>query len=225
MLHAALHRLGVHRPVVLGHSWGAHVALAMGVLHPRDVSALVLVSGCYTPSLRLDVALLSLPALPVIGPLMRHTVSPLIGRLLWPPMLRRVFSPAPTSPAFKTGYPVGMSLRPSQLRASAAESARMIPAALSLRRHHATMQVPTVVVAGAGDLLVNARWSSSALAGRLSQGWLRLVEGAGHMVHHTAPHQVMAAIHQAAALGCAERQPSVQGVTAEQPALAVGALG
>ena len=101
----------------------------------------------------------------------------------------------------------------------------MIPAALSLRRHHATMQVPTVVVAGAGDLLVNARWSSSALAGRLSQGWLRLVEGAGHMVHHTAPHQVMAAIHQAAALGCAERQRCVQGVTAEQPALAVGALG
>lgn len=204
LIHAALQQLGVQRPVVLGHSWGAHVALALGVLHPQDVAALVLASGYYTPSLRLDVALMSPPALPLIGALMRHTVSPLLGRLLWPLSMRRLFSPAPTAQAFQEGYPVWMSLRPSQLRASAAESARMIPSAWSLRRHHRTMQVPTVVIAGAGDRLVNTRWHSSLLAGRLSRSWLRVVEGAGHMVHHSAPHQVMAALHQAAELGWAQ---------------------
>lgn len=69
------------------------------------------------------------------------------------------------------------------------------------------MQVPTVVIAGAADRLVNTRWHSSLLAGRLRRGWLRVVEGAGHMVHHSASHQVMAALHQAAELGWARPKP------------------
>ena len=99
---------------------------------------------------------------------MRHTVSPLLGRLLWPLSVRRLFSPAPTTQAFEERYPFWMSLRPSQLRASAAESARMIPPALSLLQHHRMTQVPTVVIAWAGARLVNTRLRSSLLAGRLN---------------------------------------------------------
>ena len=62
LMHLALRRLGVRHPVVLGHSWGAHVALAMGIRQPDAVGALVLASGYYTPSLRFDVPLLSAPA-------------------------------------------------------------------------------------------------------------------------------------------------------------------
>lgn len=83
----------------------------------------------------------------------------------------------------------------------------MIPSAVWPRQHHRHLQLPTVVIAGASDRLVNTRWNSSVLAGRLSQGWLRVVEGAGHMVHHTASHQVMAAIHQAAELARARSKP------------------
>jgi pimeloyl-ACP methyl ester carboxylesterase len=196
----ALRQLDVRHPVVLGHSWGAHVALAMGIRRPDAVGALVLASGYYTPSLRFDVPLLSAPVMPLIGTLMRHTVSPLLGRALWPLVIRRMFAPAAPTEAFQQRYPIWMSLRPSQLKASAAESARMIPAALSLRRHHRDMRVPTVVIAGASDRLLMTRWNSSRLVERLPQSWLRVVEGSGHMVHHTAPNQVLAAIHQAAGM-------------------------
>ena len=200
LIHGALRRLGVRHPVVLGHSWGALVALAMGICAPDRVGALVLASGYYTPSLRFDVPLLSAPAMPLIGPLMRHTISPLLGRAIWPLMVRRMFAPAAPTSAFQQRYPVWMSLRPSQLKASAAESARMIPAAFSLRRHHADMRVPTVVIAGANDKVLVTRWNSSRLVERLPRSWLRVVEGSGHMVHHTAPNQVLAAIHQAAGM-------------------------
>ena len=47
--------LGVNRPIVLGHSWGAAVALALGLNHPDAVRGLVLLSGYYYPTLRADV--------------------------------------------------------------------------------------------------------------------------------------------------------------------------
>src|SRR5688572_27237725 len=200
LLQAALLRLGVEKPIVYGHSWGALVALAMGLRHPDAVGALVLQSGYYFPSLRLDVAYLSGPAIPLLGRLLRHTVSPLLARLLWPLSVRRMFAPAAPTAAFRDRYPVWMSLRPSALRASAAESAMMIPSAALLSRQYADLKVPAVLVAGAKDRLLGTRWHSARLHDRLEGSWLRVVEGNGHMLHHVATGQVMTAIDQAAAM-------------------------
>lgn len=42
---AAIHQLGLGRPLVVGHSWGAAVALELGASHPELVSGAVLVDG------------------------------------------------------------------------------------------------------------------------------------------------------------------------------------
>lgn len=194
ILHA-LERLGVREPVVLGHSWGAMVATAMGLAAPGSVRGLVLVSGYYTPSLRLDVTWMSPPALPLVGTVLRHTVSPLLARLLWPAMVRRIFAPAPTAPAFSARYPVWMSLRPGTLRASAAEAAMMIPQAVRLWRREPALRMPVAIVAGAQDRLVSTAWHSGRLHKRLPHSRLHVVPDAGHMVHHTAPKAVAAALH------------------------------
>jgi pimeloyl-ACP methyl ester carboxylesterase len=44
---ALIRALGLRRPVVVGHSWGANVALELAVRRPRAVRALVLVDGGY----------------------------------------------------------------------------------------------------------------------------------------------------------------------------------
>jgi pimeloyl-ACP methyl ester carboxylesterase len=198
LLHA-LRVLEVRQPIVLGHSWGALVALAMALREPGALRSVVLASGYFTPSLRLDTAWLSAPALPVIGTLMRHTLSPVIGRLLWPLMLRRVFAPAPVPERFRRGFPVWLSLRPLTLKASAMESAMLPLQAAWLRPREKDVTVPVVVVAGEKDRLVMTRWQSGRLVGRLPDATLKTVPGAGHMVHHTATAHVLAAIDEAAA--------------------------
>src|SRR4051794_30061714 len=67
LLRKALRNLGIERPVVVGHSWGTQVALAYALEYPADVRSVVLLSGYYFPTVRLDALFLSLPALPVIG--------------------------------------------------------------------------------------------------------------------------------------------------------------
>lgn len=198
LLHRALVKLGVERPVVVGHSWGTMVAVALGLEHPQYVASLVLLSGYYYPTPRLDAALLSPPSLPVIGDLMRFTISPLIGRLIWPAMVRKLFGPTDTTTRFKEEYPVWMSLRPVQLRASAAEAALMIPSAYKLHKRYQELDMPIVILSGGADLQALSKLHSERLHQELPQSELTVVPGNGHMIHHLAPHEVMAAIDQGA---------------------------
>src|SRR4051794_26265949 len=62
----ALDRLNVRQAIVLGHSSGASVAVALATRHPALVQALVLASGYYFPTARADVVALSGPAIPML---------------------------------------------------------------------------------------------------------------------------------------------------------------
>jgi pimeloyl-ACP methyl ester carboxylesterase len=197
LLYKALQQLGVEQPVVVGHSWGTMVAVAMALEQPDYVRSLVLLSGYYYPMPRIDVVLSSPPALPVLGDLMRYTVSPWLGRMLWPAMIRKLFAPADTSERFKDLYPVWMSLRPLQLRATTEEIALMIPSAYTLSHRYAELKMPIVIMAGAADLHVIPKLHSERLHKELPQSVLILVPGVGHMVQHSAPDEVVAAIERA----------------------------
>ena len=195
LIHRALGQMGVQRATVLGHSWGASVALGLAMKYPQTVVGLVLASGYYYPSVRADVLLLSGPALPVLGDILSYTVSPIISRLLWPLLLRKIFGPAPVPNKFN-GFPKEMAVRPSQRRASAAETALMIPNAVSMQRRYSSLKNPVVIIAGDQDRLVNIDQQSARLHRDMGQSKLRRVAGAGHMVHQTAPALVMAALEE-----------------------------
>jgi pimeloyl-ACP methyl ester carboxylesterase len=57
----ALNQLGVRNPVVLGHSWGALVAIAIGLRNDYPIRGLVLASGYFFPTWRWDVWMMSSP--------------------------------------------------------------------------------------------------------------------------------------------------------------------
>lgn len=197
LLRSALHQIGVARTLVLGHSWGASVAIALALDHPEMVRGLILESGYYYASVRADVVLMSGPAVPLVGDILRYTVSPPVARLMWPAMIRKLFSPAPVAATF-AGVPSEMAIRPSQLRASAAESALMIPDAVAFQGRYGELEMPVAIVAGSGDKIVDVDDQAVRLHRELPTSSLHVVEGCGHMVHHTSPRDVMAAVEAVA---------------------------
>jgi pimeloyl-ACP methyl ester carboxylesterase len=170
---------------------GTQIALALALAHPDDVRGLVLLSGHYFPTARADVPLLAPPAIPVLGDVMRYTVSPLLGRALAPKMIRKAFTPAPVAPRFSAEFPIDLALRPSQLRACAADTALMTPAAAMLSRRYGELTMPVAIMAGDDDQIADVGRQSRRLHSEISGSELRLVEGGGHMIHHLAPREVV----------------------------------
>ncbi|WP_205609680.1 alpha/beta fold hydrolase [Noviherbaspirillum galbum] len=196
LLHHALHLMGISRPIVVGHSWGAMVAATMALDYPGAVKGLVLMSGYYYPTARLDVPFASQPAIPLIGDLLRYTVSPLLSRMMWPAVLRKLFGPKEVPERFAREYSVWMTLRPSQLRAAAAEAALMIPAAFSLRNRYRELDVPVAIVTGSSDRQVSSRFQSERLHDEVRRSTLHVATGVGHMVHHFAQGEILSAIEE-----------------------------
>jgi pimeloyl-ACP methyl ester carboxylesterase len=193
LLPEALGLLGIDRPILVAHSWGALVALALALDQPRQVSGLVLVSGYYFPTPRKDVALFSPPAIPIIGPLLSHTVAPLIGEMIAPKLIERMFSPQGVSPRFQAEFPVALTLRPSQIQAFAEDTAHMIAAARMLSSHYRSLFPPTAILAGDADEIVSYRQAQS-LHGQVAGSRLEILPAGSHMVHHIAPERVVRAV-------------------------------
>jgi pimeloyl-ACP methyl ester carboxylesterase len=198
LIYSALQRLGVSDALVFGHSWGASVAVALALKYPKLVQGLVLASGYYYPTLRADVVALSAPAVPFVGDVLRYTLSPVVGRLMWPLLMAKIFGPQ-SSPQKFGSFPKGMALRPSQIRASAAESALMVPDAFYFRNEYANLKMPVVIVAGEQDRLVDIDSQSARLHYEVTQSSFHRVPGTGHMIHQTATGVVMSAINEVAA--------------------------
>ena len=194
LLAAALDQLGVERAVVLAHSWATLVAVSLGLQRPQLVQALVLASGYYYPSVRLDV-LTATPAIPVIGDVLSHTISPLLGRLIWPLAIKRAFAPSAVPDSFRRLSP-WMALRPKQLRAEAEETAMMIPSAAMLHAHYPELRMPVAIVAGDADAIASAQHNSVRLQRDIDGSELTLLPGEGHMIQHLSQYALVAAVER-----------------------------
>jgi pimeloyl-ACP methyl ester carboxylesterase len=194
LLLEVLAALGVERALVVAHSWGTLVALSLALRQPTSVNGLVLLSGYYYPTTRLDVALQTPASLPIIGNLLRHTVLPLIGRLSAPAAFRELFRPLPVPQRYVDEYSVGMATRPSQLKSTADDTVSMPGAARALSAHYGEINVPVHLIAGAEDGIVSTVEQSERLNEALPSSSLEILEGVGHMTHHARPDLVVLAV-------------------------------
>ena len=194
LLHAALARLGVRQAVVVGHSMGAMVALALALDYPEDVRRLVLLGGYYYPSARVDALLTAPVALPVVGDVLRYTVTALSARLLLNRLVKAMFAPREVPAQFIPAVSREMMVRPIQLRANAEDAAFMVPQAKASSERHHELRMPVAIVAGADDKVIDVQAHSARLHRELAGSTLAVVAGAGHMVHYAAPEVVVKAV-------------------------------
>jgi pimeloyl-ACP methyl ester carboxylesterase len=118
--------------------------------------------------------------------------------MVWPLLMKIIFGPRSVPTKFQ-GFPKAMAVRPSQIRASAGESALMIPNALAARSEYRNLKMPVIIIAGVDDRLIDTDRQSLRLHQQISHSKLHRMPGNGHMVHQTATLSVMSAIDEAAA--------------------------
>jgi pimeloyl-ACP methyl ester carboxylesterase len=194
ILHAALRQLGIGEAILVGHSWGTLVALEFALRYPDFVKGLLLVGGFYFPVRRLDVALVSLTALPGIGSFLSFTISPLLARVCASEAIRRSFAPRPASRRFLEDFPVELAIRPRALRAGAEDLAMLMSAATSLRNRYADIRQPAIIIAGEDDRIVDVRCQSALLHRAIAKSELYVLPNDGHMVHYHAPLTILQAM-------------------------------
>jgi pimeloyl-ACP methyl ester carboxylesterase len=198
VLRAVAARLGLERPLLVGHSLGAAVALAWALDAPDDVAAVVTL-GAYAlplggPPQWVTGLMRSRTALRGVGALGRSR----LGRPLVDGALRRAFSPTPVPPAYQEIAPK-LALQPSALLSDGEDHAAAEAGLAALRSRYPGLQVPLVIVAGDQDQMVPAV-VSERLHALVPRSELVRVPGAGHLPQFSAPDVVVSAVDRAAEL-------------------------
>jgi pimeloyl-ACP methyl ester carboxylesterase len=178
--------------------------MALALNHPDAVRGLVVLSGYYYPTLRADILLSSPSAIPVVGDLLRYSISPLVGKLMQPLLIKGMFAPLPVPASFAKGSTPDMSVRPGQIRAESQDGVTMIPGAMAMRHHYQHLTMPIVIMAGTKDRVVNVK-QPRRLHAEIQHSILRLLPGVGHMLHYAVPEAVAEAIEEAGGLGTKHR--------------------
>lgn len=191
---AAADLMEVERPLVFGHSWGTLPAIAWALSHPDGVRGLVLAAGYYFSTPRPDALLTAVLASPLLGDILAHTVAPLQTRITGPVGFKMIFSPHKTPQRFLDEMPFALMVRPSQLQATAADSAMMPAAAARLEPYYGNLGLPVTIIWGEDDKLVDQTKQSARLASLIPGARSVPLAETGHMVHHVALDQVLAAI-------------------------------
>jgi pimeloyl-ACP methyl ester carboxylesterase len=193
---AGLARLGVTDPVVLGQSYGGAVALAWALEGgPR---ALVLVGSP------------SLPWPGTLDPWYRLT-STALGRALAIPLASAfvpqsyvrsatagVFAPSPVPPGYEDHLGLPLILRRDVLAANTAQVNALRAELVEMEPRYPGLALPVELVHGSVDSIVPLDIHSGPLSGRLPNARLTVIDGAGHMPHHSHSDAVIAAIDRAA---------------------------
>jgi len=197
---AGLDTLEVGPAVIVGHSFGSLVALALAERFPDRATQLVLIAPLIFPEPRLlEHGLIAPRSIPVIGPLLSHAARHSgfdRGAIEW--IQAVMFSPLPVPAEWKRSFPFDQVLDPDLLVHEGEDAASMLPLApagtMDLRR----IQAPVHVIVGTEDRVVEQERQGKALARLLRNARLTEIEGAGHMLHHSHPGLVSSAVREAA---------------------------
>lgn len=194
LIHRVLEKLKVERPVVVGHSWGTLVTLALATAEQRELRGLVLLSGYYYPGRRADVTMSAPLAIPGIGDAARSMVPSALLPALAAQSFRQVFRPQPVPARFTARFPAEIAMSQTQLRASTEDASTMNAAANLLQHSYVKLRIPVTILAGEADAVVKTEEQSHRLHGDVAGSTLVLLPKLGHMIHYFARGAICRAV-------------------------------
>jgi pimeloyl-ACP methyl ester carboxylesterase len=200
VLAALIDALGLKCPLVVGHSLGGAVALALAQRHPQRVAGLVLVAPLTHPVREISPLFTGINiATPWKRILVAWTLAVPFGIAKRDEVLNMAFGPESVPSDFATRGGGLLGLRPSHFVAACTDLAA-IPTDLEvMTQRYATMRLPVSIVYGRDDRILNPREQGEVLAAKIPGAKFTLIDG-GHMLPVTAFGAIAQFIREAAAV-------------------------
>jgi len=212
VLYEILGKLGVTRPLLVGHSWGGALAAVYAMEHADALSGLVLLAPAAYPWRSGLLWYFELTNTRWLGPLFVHTLALPLGYLTLDRIVGRAFAPQAAPPGYVDRASILLALRPATITANSEDLGRLEPSVAAQGARYAQIRTPTVIITGSADGVVSPRVNARAIAAQIPQARLIVLRGVGHMPHHVEPERVVAAIE-----ALAEAAPGVTGAPAARP--------
>jgi pimeloyl-ACP methyl ester carboxylesterase len=197
-LAALIDVLGLGRPVVVGHSLGGAVALALALRHPEKVAALALIAPLTHLVADVPAVFRGLQiARPWLRRLLAWTLVVPVSLARRDDILRRAFEPEAVPRDFATRGGGLLSLRPSHFIAAADDLAAIPEDLPAMAQRYATLPMPVRILFGRSDPILDSHAQGEALREKLPGAQFTLVDG-GHMLPITAAERTVTFIREAA---------------------------
>jgi pimeloyl-ACP methyl ester carboxylesterase len=193
-----LRRLDLDRPLLVGHSLGGALALALALDHPDCVRALVLISTLsqverVPPAIFKSLDIRS----PALRWLIAWTLMAPLGKLAQPATLKAVFAPELVPKSFAVESGAALGLRPDCFIAASKDMMTVGHDLAIVAPRYPSLAIPVDVIFGRQDPILDYQAHGERLVATLPHASLRLIEG-GHMIPITVPDQIVDWIKQAA---------------------------
>ena len=197
LLGAAIDRLGVTSPIVLGHSFGGIVAYAWALEFP-DIAGIVSVAGVANPwpgdlgwTYKVNGSAWG-------GALVVPVLSAFVPQTYVDTTLASIFEPQSAPKGYLEHVGAALTLRRDTLRANARQVNWLRPHVVAMSQDYDGIKVPVEIVHGDADTIVPLSVHSAKIPDQITGANLTVLPGVGHMPQHTNPEAVIAAIDRVA---------------------------
>lgn len=195
LIRDAIRKLSLDQPVVVGHSWGGALALALAVAYESELSGVVLLAPAAYPTVSIEWWSL-IPHVPVVGRLFVRTLTPLIGRALIKESLKKAFHPQTVQDDYAQ-QSAQMWTRPEQVTACAYDERTLRSSLKALSPQYSNIELPVVIVTGSADQLLEPKQHAYQLHKAIKDSTLVVLPMIGHQLPQTQPNSVIDAVKTA----------------------------
>lgn len=198
LLRAASQQLGVENPIVLGHSFGGIVALAWAVEFD-DLAGVVSVAGVANPWPGKLGWIYTIGGTAWGGALVLPLLSAFAPQSYVDATVASIFEPQSAPDGYLSHVGPALTLRRDAMRANTRQVNWLRPHVVALSERYGSISEPVEIVHGDADTIVPLDVHSAKLPGQIDGANLTVLEGVGHMPHHTHANDVIDAIDRVAA--------------------------
>jgi pimeloyl-ACP methyl ester carboxylesterase len=187
--------LGLERPLIVGHSLGGAIALALALNHPERVAGLALLAPVTHQPEHVPPPFDGMEiASPLLRRLIAWTLATPLSMVNRDRALTTLFGPQPVVEDFATRGGALLNLRPKSFIGASGDVMAARSELAEMPARYQDLTIPVGILYGTDDRILDPALHGKGLAAKVTGADLEFIEGGGHMILITSADQAAAFI-------------------------------